>query len=287
MENIALYTFSNIDLVHQCLLDDTRLNAYRWGIQQAIEKGCRTAIDVGTGSGVLATMAASAGIPKVVAVEVDPYLCDTASRVFRQNNLANRITLIHKDVRKLEQSDLPFTCPADLITMDLLTTGLIDEYQVQAVNALHKNGIVDGNTIFVPFQQTTELSLAYADFNVYGLKFEIVRHIWRQLGEMNPKFQLLSSPVLLNCVNYSTSNPVHFNAIFSLKANTSGLVNAVFLSSRTWIDENIYIGDTVSLNAPVIFPLNEFTVKQGEHVSLEIDYLFGEGFSSFKVIKIN
>lgn len=73
----------------------------------------KQALDVGTGTGILAIAAAGLGVETVVGLDVDPVACHEARRNVRLNNLDHRVRITAAPLEAL--SDHQF----DLITMNL------------------------------------------------------------------------------------------------------------------------------------------------------------------------
>lgn len=279
---VDLFTFSSIDLVNQCLIDNERIESYNIGIQSAVKNKESIVLDIGTGCGVLAMLAARAGAKKVYALEVDSYLANITKQIIKHNKLDGIIEVINDDARSFNLKNYGLDTKLNVVTMDLLTTGLIDEYQVAAVNNLHVTGVVDDATVFVPFQQTTEVQLVNVDFTRYGLEFPMVMHVWKQFSNVNPKVEPITEWCLLNNIEYNVVHPLNFKENVKFVANQSKVVNAIFLRSQTWSTRKEFISDTIALNAPVIVPIRPREVHKNENLVLEVSYIFGEGYSSLK-----
>lgn len=73
------------------LSDRIRVNAYAEALQRAVRPGMRV-LDVGTGTGLLACLAARAGAGRVDAIEVGEII-DVARRVVAHNQLEDRVKL--------------------------------------------------------------------------------------------------------------------------------------------------------------------------------------------------
>lgn len=73
----------------------------------------KQALDVGTGTGILAIAAAGLGVEKVVGVDIDPVACHEASRNVRLNKLGHRVRITSAPLEKL------FDHQFDLVTMNL------------------------------------------------------------------------------------------------------------------------------------------------------------------------
>ncbi|MBX9814604.1 MAG: 50S ribosomal protein L11 methyltransferase [Sphingomonas sp.] len=87
---------------HRSMLRDRARNAdYRRAID-AVARG-RVVLDIGTGSGLLAMMAARAGAAHVYACESEPMLAATAREIVAANGFADRITVFAKHSRELDR----------------------------------------------------------------------------------------------------------------------------------------------------------------------------------------
>lgn len=73
----------------------------------------KRALDVGTGTGILAIAAAGLGVENVVGVDVDPVACHEASKNVRLNNLDHRVRITSAPLEEL------FDHRFNLITMNL------------------------------------------------------------------------------------------------------------------------------------------------------------------------
>ncbi|TAK96855.1 methyltransferase domain-containing protein [Patescibacteria group bacterium] len=269
--------FSSIDCVGQCLIDEVRTKAFEKAIKR-VTKPDWTALDIGTGSGIMALFAARSGAKNVFAVEYDPCVADIARENFVNNGFGDKINLIIGDARDLKfKNNIKF----DLVIMEMLTTGMIDEFQVQAVNNLHKQKVVFDSTVFIPCVQETYISLAEMNFSMYDFEMKMVKHLWHGLSE-NQNYSIKSESKLLNSVSFGSAINEKFNGIITLKIDKSGVVNCVHISSKTYLTDKIVIGDTETLNAPVVVPIAERHVKKGDELNVHVSYIFGKGFQNFK-----
>ena len=92
----------------------------------------RTVIDVGTGSGVLAIVAARLGASFVSAIDVDPDAIENARENIARNGLAS---VVEAHVRDLTTTGMP---PADVVTANL--TGTLLARHAGELGALVKTG---------------------------------------------------------------------------------------------------------------------------------------------------
>jgi len=111
---------------HFPMLADRRRNqAYRQAIEAAVRPGMLV-LDIGSGTGLLAMMAARAGAAAVFACEMEPRLSALAREIVALNGLADRITVLtHKSTELAVGRELPRR--ADLIVSEILDSGLLGE----------------------------------------------------------------------------------------------------------------------------------------------------------------
>lgn len=268
--------FSSIDLVTQCLTDKRRTEKFQEAIERVVKPG-DVVLDSGTGSAVLALMAARAGAKKVYAIEYDPYIAKLAVQNVINNDLSEVVEIIVGDVRNV---NFPQGIVFDVVIMEMLTTGMIDEYQVWTMNNLHAKGYVTSETRFIPQRQDTFVSLVAADYQNYGLEMRMVRHIWEPHCVID--FTELTKTELLNSVSFNTTNSLSFESTMVLTAEKAGTLNSLHITSKTILDQGLEVGDTAALNAPVILPLEkDLEVEKGDPLELTVSYQFGGGFRNF------
>jgi tetratricopeptide (TPR) repeat protein len=117
---------------HSAMLNDTRRNGiFDAAIRRAVKPGSHV-LDIGTGTGLLAMMAARAGAEHVTACESVGALADIARDIVARNGLSDRITIIHKHSRDLiVGEDLPR--PADILITETFDAGLLNENIIATV----------------------------------------------------------------------------------------------------------------------------------------------------------
>jgi len=269
--------FSSLDLIYQCLIDDDKYQAFDKALRDVIVPDSRV-LELGTGSGILSMIAGRAGAKKVTAVEFDPAIADVARQNVLNNDLGDCVDVVTGDARTIT-----FTEPFDVVVMEMLATGLVDEMQVLAMNNLHRQGLITEATIVIPFAQENYVSLVHANFAVHGFTMSMVSHLWSH-DDYADKFKELTKPAMLNNVCFAHENEEVFSGQVVLDILTDGEVNSICLSSTVVVDQNrtITLDSTSSLSPLVLVPLPLRAVKAGERVTLEIEYTFGGGFSNFK-----
>ncbi len=117
---------------HLPMINDTGRNeVYRKAIEKAITPG-DIVLDIGTGSGLLAMMAARAGAKRVIACELLQPMAEMARRIIARNGYDDIITVLSKQSNELVVGeDLPE--PASVVISEILDVSLIGEGVVPAL----------------------------------------------------------------------------------------------------------------------------------------------------------
>jgi hypothetical protein len=115
----------------------------------------------------------------------------------------------------------------------------------------------------------------------YGFEMKMVKHFWGTLPR--PKLKKISDPTTLNSISFKGKTEMKHVSTHVINVKKTGIVNSIYLESTTWLDKLIHISETLALNGPVSFPLDEeLPVKRGDKVQLTVAYEFGNGFRNFK-----
>ena len=92
---------------HYAMINDRPRNEfYRECLRRAIVPGQSIVLEIGTGSGLLAMLAARLGAKKVVAIEASPHMAALARRNINANNLDGTITILEALSTELDADDI-------------------------------------------------------------------------------------------------------------------------------------------------------------------------------------
>lgn len=110
---------------HVGMMNDPRRNeAWDRALRRAIRPGMHV-LEIGTGAGMLAMMAARAGADKVITCEMNPVAAQMARELVAQNGYADRVTVITgRSQQLILERDLER--PADLLFCDIFADSLLD-----------------------------------------------------------------------------------------------------------------------------------------------------------------
>ena len=274
--------WSNTDFPYQCLLDCDRSRAFQTAIRAVVRQD-DVVLDAGAGSGILSFFAAQAGAKKVYAVEVDSLLASCLEHSVRANNLSHVIEVIQGDIHSAE---LPES--ADVFICEMMDTGLMDEMQVTAINALYKRNVITDMTRLIPFRYETFIELGFTNFNYYGFKIFAPKHDWphysrRETGWLPTEFHALSHPRLISSIDFHRPIESQVDTRVSIKSKNNGIINAVRISARAHLAEGMVLGATNALNGDKILPLEEMRLTEGRIIQAGVSYQMSGGLGSLQI----
>lgn len=127
------------------LADPTRNVLYDEAIRAAVRPGA-VVLDIGTGSGLLAMIAARAGASHVYACEAEPLIAEKARDIVARNGLSERITVIGKASSALRVGeDIP--ARADVLISEIVDVELLGENIVGTLDHALAELVADGAAI--------------------------------------------------------------------------------------------------------------------------------------------
>ena len=104
----------------------SRLVKFKQAIEKVVEKGDYV-VDIGTGSGVLALLAAKAGAGRVTAIDVNPESLRYAKLAAKTNNVEDVIEFVERHF-----ADYTPTEKADVVICEMLSSMMLVEQQIPA-----------------------------------------------------------------------------------------------------------------------------------------------------------
>ncbi|XP_053187266.1 protein arginine N-methyltransferase 9 [Scomber japonicus] len=108
------------------LNDHGRNQKYQQAIQKAVQSGCNTVLDIGTGTGILGMCAKKAGAAEVYACELSKTMYELACEVLTANDMDGRIKILHMKSLDMEvPKDIPQR--VSLVVTETVDAGLFGE----------------------------------------------------------------------------------------------------------------------------------------------------------------
>jgi SAM-dependent methyltransferase len=133
---------SQIRVHHRYLHDEPRNRAFQAAIEKLVKPGMRV-LDLGSGTGIWACVAARAGASKVVAIEFSDMAAHARETVLR-NKLENVVEVIHADIRDVD-------LPRDFdVVIHELVGGLVWEEDMVELCAIAYDKFLKPGGILIP-----------------------------------------------------------------------------------------------------------------------------------------
>jgi predicted O-methyltransferase YrrM len=104
--------------------DAWRNQAYGAALRRAVKPGAKV-FEVGTGTGLLAMMAARAGAASVVTCEANPQVAALAEQIIANNGFADRIRVLRKHSSEVTLEEIGG--PADVLVSEIVFNNLVGE----------------------------------------------------------------------------------------------------------------------------------------------------------------
>lgn len=260
--------------------DQLRNQAFLEAIERAVQPDM-TVLDIGSGSGLLAMMAARAGARAVHSCEMNPIIAKVAEEIVSRNGFADSVTIHNKVSQKLDP-DADLGGRADLVISEIIGKDLVCEQVLpsmrDAVRRLAKPGAQ-----FIPHSGEIRIALAHygklakrlvdeacgfdlTPFNaLHGARFHVQVY--------DPALELRSDSVSLFDFDFTSREDHPDSARIDLVSN-GGIANGVVQWFRLQMDahstfENPPGRDSSWSWALVFFPFaEEIDLNPGDRVSV-------------------
>ena len=274
------------------ITDTVRMDAYVRALQRAVKPGS-VVLNIGTGTGIFALLAARMGARRVYAIEPGDAI-NVAREIARANGCADSIEFIQALSTEVEPAER-----ADVLVSDLRGVLPFCGGHFAAIADARRRWLAPGATI-IPLGDTLwatcveapELHAGIArpwSENAFGIDMRaalnLVTNQWSRAA-VKPA-QLLAAPVRLGAIDYASVQPAGFTSTVTATVARGGMGHGIC----AWFDATLAEGITFS-NAPgapeliygkAFFPWPEpVALEAGDMVTMTLradpvggDYSFG------------
>jgi len=268
-QNVTHQYWSMTEGAFNCLIDKDRTNALAGALKNLVKPGS-TVVDAGTGTGILAMIAASLGAARVYAVEIDPRNSKVLEETFRLNGFSN-IFVIQGDARAI---DLPEN--VDVIISEMIATGLVEELQADVAENLTR--FANENAVCLINRYDGMLDIVSNNNRYYGFDFNIIRYEYPDEDDLIS--QALTKSQQLFSVNFLDRKiDRRVDIKLRLEVLQDGVANGVRIWGRTFLGDGSEMGASFAYDYPIVLPINATAVKAGHFVEVEVSYDINGGFS--------
>jgi type II protein arginine methyltransferase len=245
-QHAHLLVASNVPEWHFSIVrDEARNTAYDSALRNCVRPGA-CVLDIGTGSGLLAMMAARAGAGSVVACEMNPALASAARDVVSANGMGEAVRIIPSHSGDLAVEE--FGSSFDVIVSEIISNNVVGQGALQVLEDAARRVLKPGG-VMIPASCQVRVSLAYWGGlpkrrlgNVQGFdlsSFNQLEHSTISIRRGDARLELRSAPADLFSFDFPARGaPPSRSASIDLVA-TGGPVNGVVQWLRMQLDPKV------------------------------------------------
>jgi predicted RNA methylase len=200
--------------------------------------------ELGAGTGIFSIYAARKA-RKVYAVEIDPATAAFARRNIENAGMSDRITLIEGDATRVALPER-----VDVTLCEMLSTGLIEEPEVPALNWARSELLKPGG-VTIPGRICNMVELCQTQYVFDGI--EIRCFYFEFAGIRKPR--LLSRSACYHIADFAQPVPETVDVRCPVEIIAGGVANCVRLTSIVELAPGVIFYSTDSLMPPIVLPL--------------------------------
>ena len=263
------------------LRDQARNLAYDAALRRAVKPGCQV-LEVGTGSGLFAMMAARAGAAQVVTCERQPAVAAAALDSFVRNGYSDQIQVLSRDFADLEVG-VDLNAPADVMVMEPFAPNVVGRGILPIMEQAARRLLRPGAQV-IPARATVRIALA-EDRDVQlermgtveGFDLSAFNRLLLPaygIGAGSDRLTLRSEAHDLFCFDFQSGGPFPEDRTSVSLISSGGCVNGVAQWMRLTLDdvgwyENRPAVGTVSAWSVRFFPLvRPIELEAGESLTI-------------------
>lgn len=245
------FSGEEVSLWHFPMMNDAvRNDGYDRALGSALQGKKGRVLDIGTGSGLLALMAARHGAQQVVTCEAVPVIAKKATQIIEQNGFSDRIRVVNDYSTKL-QIGQEFTERFDVLVTEIFDDGLLGEAAFKAIKHAIEHLLKPGAQI-IPSRvrvmamgiESVEIYKNYrvdhaAGFDVRAFnEFSLQGYVGIHLDKMS--YRPITAPIPVFNFNFSQlpgaeAVPLEFTV------TNDGVLHAVAYWFELFLDENTMV----------------------------------------------
>lgn len=235
---------------HFPMMNDTvRNDAYEKALKSALQKG-GVVLDIGSGSGLLAMMAARHGATRVITCEEVSMVAEKAKVIIQRNGFSDQIQVINKLSTNLV-AGIDYPERADILVTEIFDNGLLGENALVAIDHARKH-LLKPNAQLIPsgvrvYAMCIESSEIYKNHRVETVsnfdlspfnQFTSYNYIGYHLAKTD--YQALSATTSIFDFDFQ-KDPENESALIEFEITTSGTCHAVAFWYELQLDHETII----------------------------------------------
>ncbi len=236
---------------HLPMINDFERNeAYKQSLERAVKPG-QLVLEIGTGSGIVAMMAARAGAKKVVTCEVNPILARVAKETVARNGYADRIDVVPRLSTQLtvgEGGDLPEK--ADVFVSELINIGMLAPRMLSVLQHARTHLVKPGgaiipraSTVYAMLVETPELARINPVETIDGFdmgSFDVFRSPGYQQIDLGADAHTpLSKPFTALDFDFTRNMPEEGERVIDVTIVTAGTCHGVAFWFDLFMDDEV------------------------------------------------
>ena len=230
------YLWSKLDVHRTLLKDEVRVDAFRRAMAEKVRAGDRV-LDLGTGTGILAFLAAKAGAKEVVGVD-SASIIEVAGRTAGRNGIGN-VRFVRSDIRDF--NDGKFDCIiCELIGMQITDEGMVYKTR-EALRLLKEGGTLMPESIemcIVPVE-SADAGLGFWG-TLYGIDYSAVERVPHEARNYDMSgCRLLSQPQRMFTADLASKARQRFRYAGEFKIDSDGEFHGCVVYFNARLSENV------------------------------------------------